>query len=151
MASAVVNKIPYDYADIEIDLGDLGIYTGITEINYSDSVERERLYGTSRLPQDETDGVYEAEGDVTMHKSESIRFIKALGERAAQLGLSGYYKVPFAVSVKFGHAAEAIETEVLENCKLQNTDSGHSQGPDKLEVGHELWIRKIKRYGLEPI
>lgn len=151
MASAIVNNIPYDYADIEIDLGDLGIYKGITEINYSDSVDRDRFYGTSRLPQDETDGVYEAEGDVTFHKSESIRFIKALGDRAATLGLTGYMLVPFDVTVKFAHGANPVETEVLRGCKLGGSDSGYSQGPDKLEVSHELWIRVIERHGLQPI
>ncbi len=146
-----VNKIAYDYQDVEIDLGSVGVFQGVAEINFSDSVEREKIWGTSRKPIAGTDGQYDCEGSIGLYLYESIRLVEALGALAAAQGRTGYYDVPFDVTVKYAHTNEPVKTVVLRQCKLANGDAGHQPGAEGLTVTHDLFVMDIERYGFPAI
>ncbi len=141
MGSPKVNNIPYDFANLRIAISDdadgdsFGIEQAFTEINYSDSVEREKMPGAARFSQAETDGGYDAEASATFYRSALDR----LSDWAASKG-KGMYDLVLTMAVIYGYKNEPARTDTLTRVRFASRDAGHSQGPDPLTVATDLFV-----------
>jgi len=139
MATPVVNRVPHDFATIEAELSDgdesWGVLDGVTEIEYSDSVEREKLRGTSRTPIAATDGEYDAEGSMTVYRY----YYDYLVEKAKAKG-KGLYELSFTLTINYAFRGEPVKTDVITGVRIASREHSGSQGPDPLDVPLELFI-----------
>jgi hypothetical protein len=143
MASAVVNRVPYDWASIEIDCDDL-ILQGARSISYEHGMEVEKNFGASREALNRTEGVYSAEdGELTLLESDYRLLIQKFGP--------GYMRKVFQISVSYSHANEPTITDELIDCRIIGDAHDKQQGPDGLEVSLTISIMKIKASGIDPV
>src|SRR5690242_7556941 len=99
MASTKVNGVAYQFANITLSLSDnegnaLPASNRFKELNYSDSVEREKMRGADRKPLDATDGEYDAEGSIIFFRD----FYDAIAAWAAERG-KGFYDLEFDMRI----------------------------------------------------
>lgn len=90
MASILINTIPYDFQNVEIELmvrgssvASLGIIEGVESFDYSWKVNRTKFYGRGRLPLDMTEGDAEFDASMSLHEY----WYHYLLAKAAELGL----------------------------------------------------------------
>lgn len=120
-----INGIVYDYSSITIVVNGVP-YPGITEINYSDTLEPGILRGTSAFMRGRTRGMYEAEASFTMAKEDYNVLIKALVTLGG--GIAGFMEVPFLISVSYAEATAALINDTVEGCRIKHNENSHSAG-----------------------
>jgi hypothetical protein len=140
MASPKVNKVPYDFASLELSFdlvgaGPLSIIDAFTEVNYSDNVEREKLRGASRIALDHTEGEYDAEGNITFHRY-AFDYINA---KAAEFDL-GFYDMELTMVVNYRRRGAVLQTDTITRVRFGSRENSHSQGPAGLVVPCDLFI-----------
>lgn len=138
----LVNNIAHDYSCIEIDANGK-IYTGITEISYSQKLEPGAVMGTSAQKLARTRGSHSAEGSMTMNLADAEEFIADLGE--------GYMETSFSMTVTFSDGATAPHVHRLIGCRITSDDFSHAQGPDPTQNSFTLDVMRIERNGLSPL
>ena len=138
----LVSGVAHDYSCIELDLGGV-IYTGITEITYSQKLEPGAVMGTSAQKLARTRGSHSAEGSMTMNLQDSEEFIAALGE--------GFMETSFNITVTFSDGVNSPHVHRLYGCRITSDDFSHAQGPDPTQNGFTLDIMRIERNGLSPL
>lgn len=141
----LINGVAHDWSSVEIDLGeDAGIFTGVTELTYSDNLEPGQAMGTSAQKLARTRGEYSAEGSLSMLLQDSVEFIAALGQ--------GYKEKVFNVTVMYSEPSSGdVITDKLIGCRIGSTEGGGSQGPDALTKTFSLDILRISVNGYDPL
>lgn len=137
-----VNGVLYDYASARIKLKGQ-IYTGISSINFDDTVERGYLQGTSQLPLGDTDGTYKAAASMEMGMQEHFDLLAGLGDK--------YMNQRFDVEVQFSATGGQTHTVEIVGCKINKIGNAHQAGPDPLKVSFDLGVMYIKRDGKMPV
>jgi len=139
------NGTAHDWSSVEVDLGeDGGIFTGISELTYSDNLEPGEAMGTSAQKLARTRGVYSAEGSITMLKRDATEFIAALG--------NGFKEKTFDITVMYSDTnVPDVITDKLFSCRIGSTESGGSQGSDALSVTYSIDIMRISWNGVDPL
>ena len=135
-----INGKIYSFASISLSANGLS-YSGISEVSYSESVERSKITGTGILPIGRTEGSYSAEGSVTFYRQEFDRFVTAN---------PNLFDVTFDVVVTYSNPGEIPVTDVLKNCKVEGTEMSGSEGSDPLSVPVKLNVMWIERNGKKP-
>jgi hypothetical protein len=120
-----INGIVYDYSSIEISIAGLP-YQGVTEINYSDSLEPGSLRGTGALKRGRSRGMYDAEGSFSIYKEDYEPIKRAL----SALGLGGFMVTPFLITVTYRELGQGniLITDTIEGCRIKKNDSSNSSG-----------------------
>lgn len=147
--AVIINQVAMDYANITIDLGVAGESFGIVgagchSMNYSWSVEREKMYGGSRLPVDRTEGEGDFDGSMTFHRYWYDFIVK----RAAELGL-GIAQIEMTLGVSYAKGSLPIVTDTLTGVAFAGGDHANERGPEVLKVECGLDIMNIYYDGID--
>lgn len=138
MATVLVNQVPHDFASMEVDVigvnpggpsRSFGILTALDEIEYTTTINREKIYGTSRLPILRTLGDAEFDGSITMHRhwwdyivAQSVEMGIPLIELRLVLGVSYF-------------SSGIVTTDTLTDIAIAEISNSASRGPEPLMVG----------------
>ena len=137
-----INGQIYSFASTEVKVG-TRIFTGFTDISYTQTLEPGVFRGTRPEKLARTIGEHNVEGSFTLVKVEYQELIAALGD--------GYMQTPFDITVTYAETNSPIVTDVLTACRITSEEDSHSQGTDALVVACDLDIIKMTRNGLLPI
>jgi len=149
MADTVrVNGFITSWSDISFKLNGERYY-GITEINYSDTRKRTKVYGMGRTgtPRGRTRGKYEV-GEVTV-KMDFPAFV-ALRDAIAAESSDGnsYGDVEFEGVVQYTYGADdETHTDKLFRLTFDGVTNGASEGPDALMIDVTFDCMGISRDG----
>lgn len=146
--STTVNKIPYDFCSMQVELGangeSFGIMEGIDSIDYKATMNRTKLYGTSRLPIAETDGDVEFDASITFLQSWFDLIVdkaKAMKVPLAQLELT--------LAISYQHRGEVMHTDTLTTARFAEIGKSNSRGPDPNMVSCPLSVMNIYFDGID--
>ncbi len=128
-AEAAIDIVAQNGADI-IPLRQLPIIEGIEEINYSTTVEREKMYGSSRIPLARTEGSAEFEASITMQAYWWRYIIDTMNE----LGL-GLAKAELNITYSlFQGGSVPVHTDFLYRCAIKSPESAFKRGNENLMI-----------------
>jgi hypothetical protein len=115
---------------------------GVKGINYSESVERGKVRGTSQRKLALTSGEHDAEGDLELYMADWYDLLTALGD--------GYMMVPFAISASYTNNLD-FHTDEMAGVRIKKVGNAHTQGNEPLTIKLDLDIMRLKRDGLDGI
>ena len=137
-ALPLINGQQHSWSSIEVRMLD-NIVTGITSVNYDDSVMKENHYGAGDFPVHRGRGKYEAKASITLYNYEVEAIIAAL-PRGRRL-----QDVPaFDIVVSYLDDSNDIITHVIRNCEFNTNSRGINQGDTKIEVSFDLICSHIE-------
>lgn len=141
--AAQIYRVAYDFshATASIDLvtpegtgirslRQLPAMEGIEEINYSTTIEREKMYGSSRIPLARTDGSADFEASITMQAYWWRYIIDVANE--LKIGL-GNIELNIGYSL-FKDSAVPIHVDLLYRCAIKSPESAFKRGNENLMV-----------------
>lgn len=136
----IINGVVYDYSSITVTVDGIP-YGGISEINYSDTLDPGVLRGTSALPRGFTRGQYEAEASFTIALQDMLPLREALAAKA--IG-GGFMETVFLISVSYREATSPLVTDTIEGCRIKHQENSHSAGNnDGLMTKVDLKVYRI--------
>ncbi len=138
----LVNGNRHDYSSVEINVNSR-IFTGVSEVSYSDALEPGKIRGTSAMKNGRTRGEYDPDGSITLYKSEFQELIAALG--------AGYMEVSFPIVVHYQEPGSPIITDRLIGCRIKKAEDSHKEGSEALVVKCDLDIMGVVRNGVTPV
>lgn len=163
--AAKLHKVAYDFANAEaqiavvkmqgdklIYLTQLPIIDGIEEINYTPSIEREKMYGVSRNPVARTDGIADYEASITMQLywwRYLIDVCADLGLGLAQIELNIHYTVFKDLPPIVSGAEMPVYWDLLYRCAIKSPESAYKRGPETLMTTVSLDPMNIYYNGLD--
>jgi hypothetical protein len=115
-----------------------GIVQGVQEIEYSVTINREKFYGTSRVPLLETEGEAEFSGSITMHRY----WFNYIIAKAKELKIPLAY-LEMTLAVAYFVKGKGIVTDTLKEAKFQEIGNSHTNGPAHLMVAMPLTMNDI--------
>ena len=132
MATVKVNGVAYDFKNLEVsfvgrDGSQIGINTALEEISYSISIDDEKFWGGSRLPQLRTEGQADFEASCTMAR----HWWTFLRRKARDLGFS-LNSLRLNLAVSYVAEGEEVVTDTLTDVKLKGLEQDHSNGTEHL-------------------
>jgi len=136
-----INSVAYGWAEVVLNVAGLSI-RGVKAINYSESVERGKVRGTSQRKLALTSGEHDAEGDLELYMADWYDLLIALGD--------GYMMVPFAISVSYTNLAD-FHTDELVGVRIKKVGNAHAQGNEPLTIKLDLDVMRLKRDGLDGV
>ena len=137
-----INGNYFDWSSVVITAAG-GRFVGVTELSYSDTVERGGVYGTNRKRIGRTAGQVSNEASITMMKDDAQALMKALAK-----GPNGYGDTPFLVTASYAERGRSPITDVLVDCVITGVADSHSEGTEALRVALTLDVMEIVRDGL---
>jgi len=143
MPQQLVNQNRYDYTSIEVLIEGVP-YRGVKSVDYSDSLDPQKVYGTSARPLGRTRGKFDADASLEVFKEDASNIRAAL----AALGLGGYGEGVFTVVVTYGELPASFTTDVLFGCRIKKTADSHAQGADSLTEKWDLDVLDLLRNGV---
>lgn len=151
MTFPLINGRAYDYSCLEtIPLPLLGIVKAITEISYSDTLEKGEFAGMAPHLLALTPGQYRAEASMTIEKQYHTAFITALQQMAAPFG-GDIRHVKFPLMCMYASPGMPIITDKLIDCQWGGGEQSNSQGTDALVVTVPLRIKAVFWNGVNPL
>lgn len=139
----LINGNRFGWASIILSADDKE-YNGFTAIDYEHSLEPGIVRGAGPWKAGRTRGEYDAEGSLTMLRSDWDQMRGSFG--------AGYLEKDFQISVSYSEDAEGqVVTDELVGCRVTNVEYSHSQGTDALTVSLTLNIMYILEDGQEPL
>ncbi len=139
----LINGHAYSYSSIELDLGTVGIITGITEVNYSHELDPGEVRGLRPEALGTTRGTYSAEGSLTFLFAEWKRLLDVFGD--------GYLEKRFTITVTYAEEGSPTVTDRLFGCRLKKPEKGYSEGNDALTVSCDIHVMRIEENGKTPL
>lgn len=131
-----INGYIPDYGAIEVVVN--GKRYEAREVNYSATVERTAVHGSSGRKLGYTRGTLDFEGDVTLYMEDAIAVLDALGD--------GFAECPFDITVSYTLSNGRVVTDRLVGCRIKSVEDGHSQGNEPITRKFTLDIMDVK-YG----
>lgn len=111
---------------------------GITELEYSDSTEKENIPGAGKFPIGRGEGNYEAKASITLHKEEYDALQAALpGRRLAEI-------LPFDAVVEYAMSDGKIQKDRLRNVEFTGRGVQVKQGDKSIVYKSELILSHIE-------
>jgi hypothetical protein len=141
---AVVNQVPYDFTCCEIGAGALTL-TGTQSISYGNSVETEKIGGSTNEDIDATPGMGHADdAEWSMLESDYRALIAFLGP--------GYMTLQkrFPLSVSYAFTGQALITDELQKCRIIKDAHDLQKGAAGLTVSVTLQVMKCLPGGINP-
>lgn len=133
----LVNGIEYSWSNAVFSVAG-NVIAGISEIEYSDEVEKVHNWGAGSKPVSRSYGKYEAKGSITLHGSEVERLARvAPNGDLTQIG-------PFDITVTFAQQLGQLPARhKLRSCEFMNNMRSMKQGDAKFDVKLDLIIAEI--------
>lgn len=141
----LISGVKHDWSCVEIDI-DGTIYTGVTELTYSDELKPGDVGGTSAQRLARTRGKYTAEGSLSMHTQDGQELIAALSA-----GGVGFKEKSFGVTVMYSDTTTSVITDKLVGCRITSTEGGGSDGGDPTAIKFGLDVMRIEWNGHDPL
>lgn len=131
-----INGHYWSFASIEARANGLP-FVGFTGINYSTSLEVGDVYGTKSQKLGTTKGKQNAEG--------SLELLMPFWEvfRASLFGGVGYGEKRFTLIVQYAEEGMPVKTDILEGCRIVNTEYGNADGTDPSKVTLTLNVMRL--------
>jgi len=129
-----INGRAFDFSSIEI-VADGQIFTGVSEISYSQTLEPGILRGTSSAKLARTRGEYNAEGSLSMYLEEYQLLRAALG--------AAFMERSFLITVAYTAIGATLQSDQLIGCRITAVEDSHSAGSDALVKAITLDIMEI--------
>jgi len=144
----VINNTPIvypDYFSIEFTVAGRKAQGGITEINYSDNVERGQATANQRQVLGKTPGMYKADdGSFSIHMEDGQEIIDLLSP--------GFYDKIFDILVAYQMPrTNRIVRDTLAKVQLKKQDHAHKSGTDPLVKKFEFELHYILWNGQNPL
>ena len=134
----------FNFLSIVLNLAGIQLTPFLKSISYSDSIEKNAVFGGQSLPVGVTKGKYTAKLSLEFLSRESYQ------DLIAKLGPYWLEKT-FNVTCSYGEPGKKTISDVIQQCQFTGQDlsaSGNEAIPVKVEL---LVLGKIKWGGLEPI
>lgn len=111
---------------------------GITELEYSDSVELENAKGSGKYPCGRAEGNYEAKASITLYAEEVIALQSALprGKRLSDIA-------PFDIIVEYEYNDLKVK-DVIHNCQFKGRSVAAKQSDKTITNKLELVVSHIE-------
>ena len=135
----------HDWSSVEIDV-DGKIYTGVTELTYSDELKPGDVGGTNAQRLARTRGKYTAEGSMSMHTEDGHELMLALSA-----GGVGFKEKIFGVTCMYSDPGTAVITDKLIACRITSTEGGGSDGGDPTAIKFGLDVMRVEWNGLSAL
>lgn len=146
-AFPVVNGKTYDFSAIETSIPIAGIVREVSEITYTDSVDRGELRAGNPWAEASTRGEYSAECSITLSKQHHILLLSSLDELSAG---KGPYDVEFPLTVVTQRAGMPTVKDLLKKATLIGGEGGGSTGTDALMITVPVHIHAVYWNGIAP-
>lgn len=143
----VINGNKFDFASIEAELAG-GIFKGINELTYTDTLEPGIVRGTGPEKLARTLGEYDSEGSIVMYHQDFQDFLALLTNDGETGSMDTVFNITVSMSAPGG---DGTKTDRLIGIRLTSIEGGGSQGTDPLTVTGDLNIMRIERGGILPI
>jgi hypothetical protein len=135
------SNIPYDWANITFATtltNDL--ITGISAIEFEESLEKTKNYGAGNMPRSVSIGNYDASGKITLFMDE-VEKIRNVSPNRSLL-----YVPPFDIIITYlpVDATKAVNV-ILRNVEFTTEPSSASQNDQNIQVELDLLITHIER------
>jgi hypothetical protein len=124
-----INGRTYDWESININLPH-GEVIGVQDIEYSDKVGHEAIYGKGSQPIAYGRGNYEGEGKVSLLRDEYDKLV----QYAKNQGGGIFNMAPFPITVSYANQDGAVKTDTLPDCIWNERSRSGSQGDTSLKV-----------------
>lgn len=138
MKTTIINKFGKvaGWNDVTVSL--LGrVVEGITELSYTDSVEKENVYGAGGYPVGRSTGNYSAKASITLLKEESIALQRSLAPGARVTDIQ-----PFDIAVHYEYGG-LMYKDRIRNCEFTGNGVEVKQGDKSIAYKHELVVSHI--------
>lgn len=139
--SPSVNRVTYDFSSIEFRADDVW-YPELQEINYSQELSRQLVYGTPVQPIGRTRGQLKPEANIVLLRNAFNRMVDQFGD--------GFYEKEFEIVVLYNFDGEPLVTDTLQKCTIMKPEAGGSQGGDPLTIKVDLSLLGILYNGKKP-
>jgi hypothetical protein len=140
-----INGVRHDFTVLACLIG-VKRYYEIQDLAYSDTLAPGKVRGTGPAIRGRTRGIYDAEGSMTLYKSEFD--IMAIDLQALD-PTSGIGEIPFIVTAAYGKNPLTLTEDSLFGCRIKKIDNSHKEGSDALVVKLDLDILRIDHNGLQ--
>lgn len=137
-----INGHVYSFASIEVSVNQT-IFTGFTEITYTQTLEPGVFRATRSEKLARTRGELNVEGSFSLVKDDYQEMIDELGE--------GYMEASIDFTVNYREINSPLITDVLTGARITSEEDSHSQGTDALVVACDMDILFMTRNGILPI
>lgn len=146
----LINGDYYSFADVSFRFQGL-YFTGIKSINYSDTLERNNVYGSARKPLGQSSGHYSAKGDVEFYKPAFDILVAAIN--AIGLPFGGWRQTSFTVTVSYSVPGVELPTttDLIIGVRLTDCEASQSEGADALTRKLTMFPQEIMWNGVPSI
>lgn len=124
----LINGRRYSWASIEVKVAGR-ILTGITEVSYKNTVEREGVRGAGRQKLGTTEGDLDSEASMTLLAEDYYALLDLLAPNKV-----GAFDKQFTVVVSYTAPNNATITDTIVGASLKEGDHSHSRGTEALTV-----------------
>lgn len=113
--------------------------TGVTALDYDDTMKKENFYGAGDRPQGRGEGNYEAKATITLRMEE----VEAI-ERSLAPGQSLTDIAPFDITVlMLPNNSNVQKKDIIHNCEFTGNNRKLKQGDGSFEIQLELVVSEI--------
>jgi hypothetical protein len=110
---------------------------GITELSYTDSVEKENIYGAGQLPMGRSSGNYSAKASITINKEEIVALQRSLGPGGRLENIA-----PFDVNVHYEYQ-DFVYKDRIRNCEFPGSGTEVKQNDKTIAYKFDLLVSHI--------
>jgi len=139
----LINGNRYDYSSVEILIQGVP-YRGIKSIDYSDSLDPAKQYGTSARPLGRTRGKWDGDGSLEIFKEDAAIIRPVI----AALGQGGYGEANLTIVVAYGEPTVGIITDTLIGVRIKKVSDSHAVGNDGITEKWDLDLMDLLRNGI---
>lgn len=110
----------------------------ITEIDYSDEIPKEAVYGAGRMPVGFAEGNYSAKASISINNDEVQGILESM---PAEMRIQDIPPFPILVVYEFG---QKVVKDIIHNCSFVNNGKASKQGEGKIEIKFDLFTTHIQ-------
>jgi hypothetical protein len=144
----LVNGVRHDHSSLDIKLDGQSV-VGVKSIDYSDSLDPGKVYGTAAQKLAHTRGQYDAEASVELWRYEADAFAARLVQRSPGVGL---YEIVWDIVVNIlPEGGGSIVTDTIRGCRIKKPQRTSSQGNEGLAIKLDLAPMYVMWNGIAPL
>lgn len=147
MATPLINGREYDWAMVQAQIGNsTNPFYGVTSISYSDTMEKENVYGAGSMPVSRGYGNYTVEASIELLTSDIVRLMRSVGSRRLQ------DLPPFDLIIRYAHnQADKRTTDIIKNAEFTNNGRELSQNDKSFSTELTIVASHIQWDGAQTI
>ena len=110
---------------------------GITELSYSDGMEKANIYGAGAFPIGRGDGNYTAKASITLLKEEIVALQRSLGPGKRLSDIA-----PFDINAQYEYG-DFVYTDRIRNCEFSGSGTEVKQNDKSIAYKFDLVVSHI--------